>query len=195
LADVLVANNSEFFDKVFEDNLKERRIIINSEVDESLVEMAMIWILKWNKEDEGKPIDMRKPIEILCNTPGGSVQDGFVLCNIIENSETPIHITTLGMAASMGAYIAMCGTKGYRKCYEFSTFLIHSGSLVVGGNSNDVESTVKYYSEMKADIEKFAYKHTKITKEMYKEHQKDEWYITARLAKELGIVDEIIGIK
>lgn len=194
MAEVMVAQNNDFFDKVFEDNLKERRIILNSEIDESLVELAMIWILKWNKEDKDLSIEDRKAIEILCNTPGGNVSDGFVLCNIIENSITPIHITTLGLSASMGAYIAMSGTKGFRKCYEFSTFLIHSGSMVVGGNANDVESTVKYYADMKADIEQFIYKHTNIDKSTYKEHQKEEWYLSAREALKYGIVDEIIGL-
>ena len=183
MADAIVLNN-EFLDGIIKDNLKERRIIINGEINEDLVEYAMIWILKWNREDAELPLTptSRKPIEILLNTPGGNVSEGFALCNIIENSVTPVHITTLGMAASMGAYIAMSGTKGERKCYEFSTFLIHSGSMVVGGNSNDVESTVKYYTDTKADIEQFIYKHTNITKELYKEHQKDEWYITSRLS-------------
>jgi hypothetical protein len=103
--------------------------------------------------------------------------------------------TTLGMAASMAAYIAMCGTKGQRKCYEFSTFLIHSGSMVVAGNSDSVESTVKYYSDMRKDIEQFIYKHTNIDKDTYKSHQKEEWYLTARDAKKYGLVDIIIGLE
>jgi ATP-dependent Clp protease protease subunit len=154
----------------------------------------MLQILKWNDEDKDKTPEARQPIEMILNTPGGNVGDGLVLCNIMENSITPIHITTLGTAASMGAYIAMCGTKGKRRCYEFSTFLIHSGSMVVSGNSDSVESTVKYYSDMRKDIEQFIYKHTSIDKDTYKQYQKDEWYLTAREAKRWNLVDFIIGV-
>jgi ATP-dependent Clp protease protease subunit len=148
MGEAVVSNTSNFFDKVFEEHLNDRKIIINGEITEDIVETAMLQILKWNEVDMDKLPEARKPIRILLNSPGGNVSEGLVLCNIIENSKTEIHITTLGTAASMGAYIAMAGTKGHRKCYEFSTFLIHSGSMVVAGNSDDVESTVLYYSQI-----------------------------------------------
>lgn len=192
MKEVVVSNVSEFFDKVFEEHLRDRKIIINGEISEDIVETAMLQILKWNEEDRGKIPEARKPIRILLNTLGGNVSEGLVLCNIIENSETEVHITTLGSASSIGAYIAMSGTKGCRKCYEFSTFLIHSGSMVVAGNSDDVESTVLYYSQMRKDIEKFVYKHTKIDSDTYKQHQKDEWYLTAKEALKYGLVDEVM---
>jgi ATP-dependent Clp protease protease subunit len=192
MSEVVVSNQSEFFDKVFEEHLKDRKIIINGDITEDIVETAMLQILKWNEEDMEKIPETRKPIMILLNTLGGNVNEGLVLCNIIENSKTDVHITTLGSAASIGAYIAMSGTKGHRKCYEFSTFLIHSGSMVVAGNSDDVESTVLYYSQMRKDIERFIYKHTVIDTDTYKLHQKDEWYLTAKEALRYGLVDEIL---
>jgi ATP-dependent Clp protease protease subunit len=194
MGDVMISNGSTFFDKVFEEHLEKRKVIINGEITEDIVETAMLQILKWNDEDKDKTPESRQPIELIQNSPGGNVSDGLVLCNIIENSITPVYITTLGTAASMAAYIAMCGTKGKRKCYEFTTFLIHSGSMVVAGNSDEVESTVKYYSDMRKEIEQFIYKHTKIDKDTYKQHQKEEWYLTSREAKRWGLVDEIIGV-
>jgi ATP-dependent Clp protease protease subunit len=194
MPELMIQGNSDFFEKIFVENLQNRKIIINDEISDDIVETGILQILKWNEEDEGKPIELRKPIKIIQNTPGGCVNIGFVFCNVIENSVTPVHITTLGTSASMGAYIAMCGTKGHRKCYEFSTFLIHSGSMVVAGNSDSVESTVKYYSDMRKDIEQFIYKHTKIDKATYKQYQKDEWYLTSREALKWGLVDSIIGV-
>lgn len=194
MSDVVVTGGNNFFDEVFKEHLNKRKIVINGEITEDIVEMAILQILKWNDEDKDKTPEARQHIELILNTPGGIVSDGLVLCNIIENSAIPIHITTLGTAASMGAYIAMCGTKGHRKCYEFSTFLIHSGSMVVAGNSDSVKSTVKYYSDMRKDIEQFIYKHTKIDKATYKQYQKDEWYLTSKSALEYGLIDEIIGV-
>lgn len=173
-------------------NLKNRNIIINQDICDNLIEYAIMPILNWNIEDADIEPNQRQPITIYLNTAGGAISDGFALCNIIEQSKTPIHIVTLGMAASMGAYIAMSAPKGNRKCYEFSTFLIHAGSIVLAGNTNDVESTIKYYTDMKKDIEAFIYRHTKISKELYKKMQKEEWYLSSKEALRLGIVDEII---
>jgi ATP-dependent Clp protease protease subunit len=187
-----ISDSDCFIDRMYVNCLNERKIIFNDEVGELMVEKVIMPILLWNEEDKDLPIENRKKITLYVNTPGGQVPDGFSACNVIETSTTPIEVITLGMAASMGAYLAMSGTKGLRKCYSFSTFLIHSGSMMLSGNTNDVESTVKYYKDMKVDIEEFIYRHTKISPETYKKFNKEEWYINAKTALELGIVDEII---
>jgi ATP-dependent protease ClpP protease subunit len=66
--------------------------------------------------------------------------------------------------------------------------------MMLGGTADAVESTVKYYSDTKKDIEQFVYRHTDISQEEYKEHQKEEWYFNAETAKKLGVVDFIIGV-
>ena len=192
---ILESGGNSFIERVFEEQLKKRKIIINEEINSDIVERAIIQILNWNAEDDESdiPVNKRKPITLYINSPGGEVGIGFVLCNVMENSKTPIETITLGLSASMAGYIAMAGTKGMRKCYPFSTFLIHSGSMVVGGNANDVESTVKYYSDMKTDIANFIYKHTKIDTDTYKQYQKEEWDLASNTAKDLGVVDIIIG--
>jgi ATP-dependent Clp protease protease subunit len=185
-----------FYDRMHRDYLEQRKIIINDDINNFLVESAILQIIRWNEIDDqnNTPLENRQVITIYVNTPGGDIGIGFVLCNVIEHSKTPIKIITLGQASSMGAYIAMSGHKGLRYCYPFTTYLIHSGSMVVSGNANDVTSTVKYYTDMKDDIASFIYKHTKITPKLYKAQQKEEWLINAKLGKKLSLVDHIIGV-
>ena len=60
-------------------NLKDRKIIINDQIDSSIVEMVMIPLLEMDNDGTGRPI------EIILNTVGGSLFDGATLCNIIDN--------------------------------------------------------------------------------------------------------------
>jgi len=180
----------DFGEMEFINHLQERIIILNDEVDDNLVERVIIQILKWNREDEGKPTDEVKDIEILLNTPGGDVYLGMVLAEVIQKSITPVTIRILGMAASMGSILAIAGHKTV--AYEHSNILIHDGSTVLFGSSNKVKDHMKYQELKDKQIKDFIIKNTKITEEKYDEMADREWWLTAGQAKELGIVQEIL---
>src|SRR5690606_8254410 len=97
---------------------QDRIIVLNDEVDDHLVERVILQILKWNREDKDVPVVDRKEISILLNSPGGDVYLGLVLVEVIKKSVTPITVTILGMAASMGSLIAIAGHKTL--AYEYS---------------------------------------------------------------------------
>ncbi len=180
----------DFGEMEFINHLKERIIILNEEVDEMLVERVILQILKWNREDEGVVVADRKPIEILLNSPGGDVYTGMVICEVIKKSVTPITVRILGMAASMGSLIAMAGHKTV--AYEYSNILIHDGSTFLVGSSNKVKDHMKYQEVKDKQIKDYIIANTGITEDKYDEMVDREWWLTARQAQELGIVDEII---
>jgi ATP-dependent Clp protease protease subunit len=180
----------DFSEMEFINHLKERVIIINEDVCDILVERVILQILKWNREDEVKPVEERKKIEILLNTPGGDVYLGLVLCEVIKKSVTPVEVTILGMAASMGSIIAMAAHK--TKAYEYSNILIHDGSTFLVGSSNKVKDHMKFQELKDKQIKDFIIANTKITEEKYDEMADREWWLTAEQALKLGIVDEIL---
>ena len=83
--------------------LKDRKIVINEQIDSNIVEMVMLPLLQMDNDGTGKPI------EIILNTVGGSLFDGATLCNIIDNLKTPTTITVMTYAYSMGSIILMAG--------------------------------------------------------------------------------------
>lgn len=187
----LVNTAGTFEEYSFFENLKERIIIFNQQVDDSLVERVIMQILKWNREDAGKPQEERKEIEILINTPGGVVDIGLVLCEVIKKSETNVNGTVLGMAASMGSLLTMACKK--RRAYKFSNVLIHDGSTMLHGTSNKVKDHFKFQEKKDQQIKGFILDNTKITSDKYDEMIDREWWLTAEDALEYGIIDEIIG--
>jgi ATP-dependent Clp protease protease subunit len=182
-----------FEEYVYFKELEDRRIILNSEVDDFLLERVAIQIINWNREDTGKSVEERKEIEIILNSPGGDVYLGMALCAVIEKSETPIAITVIGNAASMGALILVSGAKhGRRRAYEFSNVLFHDGSTVLFGSSNKVKDHVKFQEEKDKQIRDFIIRNTNITEEKYEDMRDREWWLTAKSALQWGVIDEII---
>lgn len=65
-----------------------------------------------------------KAIRIYINSPGGSVVDGYNICNCILKSKTPVDTYNTGMAASMAGIIWMCGRK--RVMCDYASLMIHN---------------------------------------------------------------------
>jgi ATP-dependent Clp protease protease subunit len=180
----------QFEEYTFWEQLQDRKIILNGQIDDNVVERIIIQILKFNEQDKDIPKDRRKPIILYLNSYGGVVDIGLVLANVIEKSETPIHIIVLGNAASMAAIILMAGHK--RMAYPFSNILIHDGSMFVGGSTSKVKDTMKYQDEKEEQVKEFILKYTKISEDKYKEKYQSEWWMTSQQALEYGVIDEII---
>lgn len=179
-----------FKEYTFWELLQDRKILINEEITDDLIEKTIMQIIMFNEKDKDIPPEKRKPIEIYLNTSGGNVDVGLVLCNVIQNSKTPVHITVIARAYSMGGLILLAGHK--RRAYEFSSILIHDGSTAIGGSTKKVKDTMKFYDTMEEKIKNYILKNSKISEELYLEKYGVEWFIWANEALELGIIDEII---
>jgi ATP-dependent Clp protease protease subunit len=186
-----VGQNPIFEEQVFIDALKERTIIFNQEVDESILERVIYQILKWNKEDEGISIDERKRITIIVSSNGGMVTNGLVCCSVIENSLTPI-IGIAISAYSMGALIFISCHK--RIMYDTSSLLLHSGELGIFNSSKKAKNTMNFYEKLDLKIQDLILRHSTIDKELLLEKfdGDDDWYLLSEECLKYGLADNVI---
>jgi ATP-dependent Clp protease protease subunit len=170
-------------------NLKERRIIINEQIDSEIVELVIIPLLKMDNDGTNKPI------EIVLNTVGGSIFDGMPLCDVIDNLKCKTTITVITYAYSMGSIILSAGFNNpnvTKRCYKHSTALLHAGSSYLEGNSMSVKDQFHFYQKYEDMIKEYTLSHSKITEEEYNKMERYEWYMTSDTMLEKGLVDEII---
>lgn len=170
-------------------NLKDRKIIINDSIDSNIVETVMIPLLEMDNDGTGQPI------EIILNTVGGSLFDGAALCNIIDKLKTPTTITVITYAYSMGSIILMGGYNNpnvKKRCYKFSTALLHAGSSYLEGNSSSVKDQFNFYQKFEEILKDYTLSHSKITLDEYEKMERYEWYMTSDVMLDKGLVDEII---
>lgn len=170
-------------------NLNNRRIIINDQIDSTLLETVILPLIEMDNDSTGKPIEI-----ILC-TVGGSLFDGLTLCNIIDNLKCPTTITVVTYAYSMGSIILMAGYNNphvKKRCYEFSTALLHSGSSYLEGNSNAVKDQFNFYQTFEDKVKDYTLSHSRITEAEYDKMERYEWYMDSQTMLDKGLVDEII---
>lgn len=169
--------------------LSNRIILINDQIDASIVETVILPLLEMDNDGTGEPIN------ILLNTCGGSLFDGLPLCDLLDNLKTPTTVTVITYAYSMGGIILMAGKNNpnvTKKCYKHSTALLHSGSTYLAGNSTSVKDTFLFHQKFEDKIKEYTLSHSNITLEEYNSMERSEWYMTSDEMLEKGLVDEIL---
>jgi len=167
--------------------LQNRKIIINDQISSDIIEYAVIPLIDMDNDGTNKPI------EIILNTVGGEVYSGFCLVDALEKLKCKTTIRIMGMAASMGILIAMVKNPNITViCSRFSVGLIHSGSQYMEGSTHAVRDTFKFSERYEELIKEYILNHTTIDEKMYKEIERQEFWMTADDMKKYGIVNEVI---
>ena len=170
-------------------NLLNRKIIINEQIGDALMETAILPFIEMDNDGTGKPI------EIIISTIGGEIYSGFNLVDQIEKAKSPVTIHIMSMAASMGFLIAMAGKNNPNVktvCHPFSVGLLHSGSQYMEGSAHAVKDTFDFSQHYEEKIKNYILTHTKIDENLYEKNERKEYWMDADEMKRLGIVDEII---
>ena len=170
-------------------NLLNRKIIINEQIGDALMETAILPFIEMDNDGTGKPI------EIIISTIGGEIYSGFNLVDQIEKAKSPVTIHIMSMAASMGFLIAMAGKNNPNVktvCHPFSVGLLHSGSQYMEGSAHVVKDIFDFSQHYEEKIKNYILTHTKIDENLYEKIERKEYWMDADEMKRLGIVDEII---
>ncbi len=183
-----VFNLSDDEEDIFVDTAN-RRILIEGEITQKIVQKAMMPLISMDSDSTGDPI------EIYIHSIGGSALDGLVLCDMIDRLKTPTTIIVLGYAFSMGCIILAAGrhNPNVRKvCYPFSVALLHDGSNNFAGSVGDVKDTYKFYNKIDGKIKKYILQNTNITEKEYNAMERKQWYMDSNAMLKYGLVDEIL---
>jgi ATP-dependent Clp protease, protease subunit len=80
----------------------------------------------------------RDRLRLYLDSPGGDVDQGFALIDVIAWSRIPVHTTALGLVASMGLLLFMCGAPGHRTLMPNCSVLSHRFATMSGGTHADL---------------------------------------------------------
>lgn len=139
-------------------------------------------------------IDSRKSILMVLNTPGGEVNSGFAIFDMMRFIRAPIKVVVAGLAASIGTVILLGAKKSNRFILPNAKMLIHQ-PLIQGnieGQATDLEIHAK---EILATREKIAVLYHKETnqplEQIKKDMERDHW-LTAEESVKYGFVSKIV---
>ena len=191
MAEIKETINYYMADKFQMEDLAQRKLYINGEIDETIIDDYVYFILKWNKEDKEKSVSERQPILLYCSSCGGSVDDGFALIDVILQSKTPVYTINLSYWYSMGFMIGIAGHK--RFATENAKFLMHDGQNFVWNSSSKVKDQMKFQEQVEQRIKDYILSRSKLSSKEYDDKLRVEWYLFGDQAKEKGFCDYVVG--
>ena len=115
--------------------MAERKIFIEGEINAGIACEFVKEVLLLNGED------VQRPIDVLINSPGGEINSGLLMYDVIQASRAPIRMFCMGKAYSMAAILFACGNHG-RYILPHGELMLHEPLLgnCVGGNSSSMRS-------------------------------------------------------
>jgi len=170
-------------------DLQNREYWLTEEIDSGLVEFNRM-IMDCNKEDMGKPVEERKPIKLFIYSVGGDVQILLTTINLMKLSKTPVYTINACTAYSAAADLVVAGSK--RFALKGTHFMVHSGSCSFSGNTDQVDSTKKYFDKVGNKLVELFVSCTNVDKKLYKRKTVTDWFFDEEEALKLGVIDEVV---
>lgn len=182
----------DMYTQIIKTNYNDRKIVINQDICDDIIEDVSLMILRYNKEDINIPVDKRKKIYIYVNSDGGDVIMGNNALDLIKTSKTPVVTVGFAKCASMASYILAAGHERY--CFPSTIVLLHDGQTGYVSSGNKGKDIQEFYNKIDKRQTQFMVDNTKMTLEFLEQIKDREYYVFADEAKELGLVDKIIGV-
>lgn len=180
------------WDKLYKEYLNNRILVLNTEIDDNVIEDYVMYILKWNREDLHIPVEKRKKITFLITSPGGNSFNGNILADVILQSKTPIVGVALDLVASAAYLVYLACTE--RIAFKTSVFLQHEGDLSMENSRSKFKQTVEFFDSMEERAKEYILSRTTMSSEFYDNIYEQEYWMDVNKAKDLGVVHKIIGI-
>lgn len=167
--------------------LSQRKVFIEGEISSESACEFIKKILILNEEDTDKPID------VLINSPGGEINSGMAIYDVIQASKAPIRMFCIGRAYSMGAVLFSSGNHG-RYMLPHSELMLHEPLLGnrVSGNSSSIQSISESLLETKQRMNQILARHTGKSEEEVEKATSYDHYYSPEESREFGLCDEIV---
>lgn len=165
--------------------LKDRIIFLGTEITSSVANAIVAQLLFLEKEDAEKDIKM------YIQSPGGSVYAGLAIIDTMNLIKCDVATVAVGSSASMGTMILSNGEKGKRFALPNATIHIHQPLGGAEGQASDIEITAKEILRLKEMLANNLAKCTSQPKSKILKDFDRDFFMTAKQAKEYGIVDKI----
>ena len=132
-------------------------------------------------------------ITVYINSPGGDIDAGLLMYDVIQASPAPIRVVALGTAYSMAALLFASGLHG-RYLLPNSKLMLHEPLLgyPIGGNTSSIKTISDDLLATRDKLNTLLAKHTGKTREQIEEITKHDHFFTADESVAFGLADEVI---
>ena len=182
-------NNSERAYDIYSRLLKDRIVFVTGDIETNMANTVIAQLLFLEKENPNAEI------QVLINSYGGVISAGLAIIDTFNYISCDITTINIGIAASMAAVILASGAKGKRFCLPHSEVLIHQPLGGVEGQATEIAIHAEHILKERTKLNTILSKATgKSLKTIEKDVERDYW-MSAKEAKEYGLIDAVITKK
>lgn len=166
--------------------LKARAILLSEPVTDRLSRRVTAQLLALQAEDE------KAPVTVYVNSPGGSVDSGFAIYDMLRFVKCPVRTVVSGLCASAAVLIYLAPPKERRLSLPNGRFLLHQPSTTVQGDASDIAISAKEILALRVRYNEIVAEETsKTVDQVTKDADRDFW-LTAEEARKYGLVGKIV---
>ena len=168
--------------------MRDRIIFVHGPVETGMADIIVGQLLLLEAEDPHKDITM------YINSPGGEVMAGLAIANTMNYIKCDVRTVSMGMSASMGAFLLSQGTPGKRCALEDAQIMIHEVSAGNQGKRHDMKRSMDHTERLNDKLmRKMANRCLgKVTQEELAKMCYEDIWLEPEEALELGLIDEVI---
>jgi len=180
-------NRGERAYDIFSRLLKDRIIIVNSQVEPNMASLIVAELIHLASEDQDRDIHM------YIMSPGGSIHAGLAIYDTMQQIKPDVCTYAVGLTASMGTLLLTGGTAGKRFALPNATIHMHQAASGIEGAASDMEIAAREIIRMQTLIRSIFVRHTgQPLERIARDFDRDFW-LNADQAKEYGLVDEVLS--
>jgi ATP-dependent Clp protease protease subunit len=165
---------------------KSRTVLIFGDIDMKMAERVSAQLLALASEGEGD-------IRVLINSPGGHVESGDTIHDMIRFVGPRVKMIGTGWVASAGAHIYLGAVKENRFCMPNTRFLLHQPLGGVRGQASDISIEAEEIIKMRERLNRIIARETGQTFEKVVNDTERNFWMGAEEAKAYGLVSRIVA--
>lgn len=166
--------------------LKERLIILGSEVNSDSANLIIAQLLFLDREDHERPIHM------YIQSPGGDVYAGLAIYDAIQQVSAPVSTTAVGLTASFGTVVLTSGTRTMRYALPNATIHMHQPHGGTQGQVTDIMIRSNEFQRLKDRLVQIFVDHTGQERDIILRDLDRDVYFSAQQAQEYGLIDAVL---
>ncbi|MCE5229937.1 ATP-dependent Clp endopeptidase proteolytic subunit ClpP [bacterium] len=169
--------------------LKDRIIFLGTPIDDTVANVIIAQLLFLESEDPDKDINL------YINSPGGIVSSGMAILDTMRFIKPDVATTCVGQAASMGAVLLACGSKGKRFALPHARVMMHQPAGGFQGQASDIDIHAREILKIRAELNQILSEATGQNLDRIEKDTDRDFFLRADEAKEYGVIDTVITNK
>lgn len=165
---------------------KSRSVLITGGIDDKSARAAVTHLLALAEDSDD-------PINVYISSPGGHVESGDMVHDVIKFIRPKVRTIGSGWVASAGALIFIAAEKENRYCLPNTRFLLHQPSGGVGGQVTDIQIQAEQIRIMRGRFEHLFAEATGQTPERIAADTQRDFWLTTDQALEYGLLGRVIA--